>query len=35
MWIPLTQITQRIQIAYEIARYAINDRVLVQINKGI
>ena len=35
MWIPLAQIPQRIQIAYEIARYSINDRVLVQISKGI
>ena len=35
MWIQLSQIPDRIQRAYNIADFAINERVLVEITKGI
>ena len=35
MWIPLSQIPARIQSAYDVATYALNDRVMVEITKGI
>ena len=35
MWIQLSQIPERIQRAYNIADFAINERVLVEITKGI
>ena len=34
MWIPLAQIPDRIQSAYNVANYAVNGRVLVEITKG-
>ena len=35
MWIPLSQIPNRIQTAYNVADYAVNERVMVEITKGI
>ena len=35
MWLQLNQIPERIQRAYNIADYAVNDRVMVEITKGI
>ena len=35
MWIQLSQIPDRIQRAYNIADFAINERVLVEITKGL
>ena len=35
MCIPMSQITARIQSAYNVANFARNDRVLVEITKGI
>ena len=35
MWIPMSQIPARIQSAYNVANFVRNDRVLVEITKGI
>jgi hypothetical protein len=35
MWIPLSQIPNRIQTAYTVAEYVVNGRVMVEITKGI
>ena len=35
MWIPLSQIPNRIQTAYTVAEYTVNGRVMVEITKGI
>ena len=35
MWIQLAQIPDRIQTTYNVLHYAVNDRVLVEITKGI
>jgi len=35
MWIPLTQIPDRIQSAYNVSAYCVNGKVLVKITKGI
>ncbi len=35
MWIPLSQMPNRIQTTYNVADYAVNERVMVEITKSI